>query len=80
MCECGMGEETVEHYQMECPKYGGPRRALRNEVGIEKMNVARRYKTYQHTVKYIGETKPGAISDPPRSCTINFYLITLGHI
>ena len=25
-------------------------------------------------------TKPGAISDPPRSRTVNFYPITLGHV
>ena len=59
VCQCGMGEETVEHYLMECPKYRGPRRQLRNEVGIEKMNVAGligSHKTYQHTVKYIGQT------------------------
>ena len=59
MCECEQGEETVEHYLLECPKYREQRRGLRKEVGIEKMNVAGlvgSHKTYQHTRKYIGET------------------------
>jgi hypothetical protein len=60
MCECGMGEETVEHYLLECPKYRKHRRGLQSEVGIERMNVAGLIggqKTYQHTRKYVGETE-----------------------
>jgi hypothetical protein len=59
MCECEQGEETVEHYLLECPKYREQRRGLQKEVGIEKMNVAGlvgSHKTYQHTRKYMGET------------------------
>ena len=59
MYECEQGEETVEHYLLECPKYREQRRELRKEVGIEKMNVAGLlggHKIYQHTRKYVGET------------------------
>ena len=53
------GEETGEHYLVECPRYREQIRELRNEVGIEGMNVAGLigdHETYQHTKKYIGET------------------------
>ena len=44
---------------VECPRYREQIRELRNEVGIEGMNVAGLigdHETYQHTKKYIGET------------------------
>jgi hypothetical protein len=39
VCECGSGQETVEHFLLECPLYREQRRVLRNKVGSGRMRV-----------------------------------------
>src|SRR6266496_6520521 len=59
-CECGEGEETVEHYLLRCEKYDRQRDRLRRKVGIEGMRTEKLLgdlKLIQHTIKYIEETE-----------------------
>ena len=59
-CECGEGEETVEHYLLQCEKYDRQRDRLRRKVGIEGMRTEKLLgdlKLIQHTIKYIEETE-----------------------
>ncbi len=59
-CECGEGEETVEHYLLRCEKYDRQRDRLRRKVGIEGMRTEKLLgdlKLIQHTIKYIKETE-----------------------
>ena len=59
-CGCGYGEETVEHFLLECPRYSIQRRALRGKVGVMEMNMATllgRYGVFKHTMEFIRDTK-----------------------
>jgi ribonuclease HI len=59
-CECGYGEETVEHFLLECPNYKEARKELRRKVGTRKMKVASLLgdaKTVELTMEYVKATK-----------------------
>ena len=59
-CECGEGEEMVEHYLLQCEKYDRQRDWLRRKVGIEGMRTEKLLgdlKLIQHTIKYIKDTE-----------------------
>ena len=59
-CECGGGQETVEHFLLECPRYREQRRMLRNKVGGGGMRVdvlLGNWKTIvEHTADFITNT------------------------
>ena len=38
-CDCGTGQETVEHFLLECPLYREQRTKLRNNAGTTNMRV-----------------------------------------
>ena len=39
LCDCGTGEETVEHFLLECPRYREQRAEMRNKAGTGNMRV-----------------------------------------
>ena len=59
-CECGSGQETVEHFLLECPLYRVQRSVLRNKVGGGRMRVDELlgdWKTIvEHTMEFIKNT------------------------
>ena len=60
VCECGQGQETVEHYLLECRKHTAQRKKLRKEVGVERMKVYKLLgdpKLIKHIMEYIATTK-----------------------
>ena len=59
-CGCGYGEESVEHFLLECPKYRTQRRELRMKVGVMDMSVGRLLGgggILKHVVEYIRGTE-----------------------
>ena len=54
-----IGEETVEHYLLECRQYREERKKLRGELGRGKMRMEillGEPKTIKHTLEFIRET------------------------
>jgi hypothetical protein len=59
-CECKQGQETVEHYLLECRRYAKQRCTLRKEVGTGGMRVDKLLgepKNIRHTMEYVATTK-----------------------
>ena len=58
-CECGYGQETVEHYLMECPRFVKERKELRVKVRSKGMSIERLLgdtKFIKHTMEYVKAT------------------------
>ena len=58
-CECGYGQETVEHYLMECPRFIKERKELRVKVRSKGMSIERLLgdpKFVKHTMEYVKVT------------------------
>ena len=58
-CECGYGQETVEHYLMECPRFIKERKELRIKVRSKGMSMERLLgdpKFVKHTMEYVKAT------------------------
>jgi len=53
-CECGCGQETVEHFLLECPLFIEQRNALRNKVGNGRMRTDALLGDWQIIVEHTG--------------------------
>ena len=52
LCDCEAGQETVEHFLLECPLYREQRRELRNKAGSANMRVDALLGTAEAILKY----------------------------
>ena len=61
LCDCKNGQETVEHFLLECPLYRTQRMELRDMVGTGNMRMDALLGTWEviikGTEKYINETE-----------------------
>ena len=59
-CECGTGQETVEHFLLECPRYREQRSEMRRKAGTGNMRVdvllGSSKAILEFTEKYINDT------------------------
>ena len=60
-CECGTGQETVEHFLLECPRYRNQRTEMRRKAGTGNMRVdvllGSSKAILEFTEKYINDTE-----------------------